>query len=124
MNKRVKRPTKKTVAQILLGEHLRELGFTGIQMEYRFIPERRFRFDLAIPNKNLAFEVDGGSGYYRDHEGIVHMGAGHRRGAAWEDQYEKANLAAAFGWKLLTFSNEMVNDLRAKEFVRNWFVER
>ena len=117
------RPSKKTEAQLLLGEHLRELGFTGIEMEYRFIPERRFRFDIAIPRRKLAFEVDGGSGYYRDKQGKVHMGGGHRRGAAWEEQYEKANLAAAFGWKLFTFSNEMVNDLRAKDFVRNWCVK-
>ena len=105
-----KRSYKLSEAQTLLEIHLRELWpqFTPIK-EYSFMDGRRFRFDLAILDIRLGFEVCGGS-----------WSGGHRHGSAIERDYEKLNLAQMSGWRCLYFTNEAVLDGTAKEFLRKW----
>ena len=62
--------------------------------EYRFHPERRWRFDFAFPAQRLAVEFDGGQ--------WVIAGGRHNR----DGDREKLNTAAAMGWRVLRFSNQ------------------
>ena len=63
------------------------------ETEYRFWPERKFRFDYAWPEKHLALEVEGG---------IFMAGGGrHNRGAGYTKDLEKYSMAAALGWRIL-----------------------
>jgi Protein of unknown function (DUF559) len=64
--------------------------------EYRFIPDRAYRFDMAWPDKMLACEVDGGRNAPR--------GGKH----ASDADYEKLNSALLSGWRVLRFTTHQV----------------
>ena len=59
--------------------------------EYRFRPDRRWRFDYAWLEERVALEVQ---------SGIWSQGR-HTRGAALLQEWEKLNAAAALGWRIL-----------------------
>lgn len=61
------------------------------ELEFRFHPERKWRFDFAWPDKKLALEVDGG----------IWIRGGHNRGAQIKKDWEKRNAAAKDGWRIL-----------------------
>ena len=113
---KTKKP-KLTTAQILMGEHLRELaGETGhlisVDYEFAFLATRRFRFDLFVhfpKMANCGIEIDGGM-----------WSGGHRHKKAIELDYEKSNLAQVNGFRILRFTNEQVNSGYAKEWVKQW----
>jgi|SRR6266850_7003247 len=105
MRKRVSQETRtlmQTEAQILLAVHLAELGIKTVP-EYRFDPERQFRFDLADLEHRIGFECNG------------HWQGKH--GAGWSEGAEKINLAQMQGWKVLVFHNRDVLTGRAKQFI-------
>lgn len=63
--------------------------------EWRFHPERKWRFDIAwilptVPTF-LALEVEGG----------IWIAGGHNRGAQMKKDWEKRNAAAALGWRII-----------------------
>ncbi len=62
--------------------------------EYRFHPERKWRFDLAWPVQRVAVELDGG----------IFTGGGHNRGRQFAGNAEKHNAAVMLGWKLLRYT--------------------
>ena len=76
--------------------------------EYKFLPDRRFRFDFADPKLKVAIEVEGG---------IYHIG-GHSSITGLIRDMEKNNLAVLNGWKVLRFNNHMVEDGIAIDFIR------
>jgi hypothetical protein len=94
-----------TEAQILLAVHLKELGIATIP-EFRFDPERQFRFDLYSPALRIGFEVNG------------HFQGKH--GSGWSNDAEKINLAQMQGIRVLVFHNRDVMKGSAKEFVAKW----
>lgn len=75
--------------------------------EYRFLPGRQFRFDIAWPYLSLAVEVEGG----------VWTGGRHVRGAGFERDVEKYNEAALYGWTVLRVTPRMIDDGRAVAWV-------
>jgi hypothetical protein len=113
---------KLTNEQILLGIHIRELGMLP-EYERKVCDDRDYRFDVVILGTSIAIEIHGGQ----------HSG-GHRRGV-WskkeyrrrkdagqietpqEEEYCKLNRAQMDGWKVLQFTNEQVNDGRAKDYL-------
>lgn len=99
---------KLTAQQVLLGIHLRELGL-AIEYEYRFLPDRKFRFDVYVPELRLGIEVDGGM-----------WRGGHRRSDAIEVDNEKVNLALKHGFACLRFTNRQVDSGYAKQFVKDF----
>lgn len=64
-------------------------------VEFRFHPERKWRFDFAWPEpiglSALAVEVQGG----------LFIQGRHNRGAALRLEHEKLNAAAELGWRIL-----------------------
>jgi len=70
------------------------------EREYRFAPPRRWRFDMAWPDKMVAVECEGG----------IWGGKGrHVRGAGFTADCEKYNMAALQGWKVLRFTGEHIH---------------
>ena len=84
---------------------------TGLVVEFRFHPERRWRFDFAWPDKLVAVEVHGG----------VHRGGRHVRGTGFLNDREKMNEALVRGWKVLevTTAGKHPATLYSVEF-RQW----
>jgi very-short-patch-repair endonuclease len=76
--------------------------------EYKFHPERRWRFDFAYPIIKVAIEVEGGTW----------AGGRHTRGYGFEADCEKYNEAALAGWSVIRVTPKMVTDLRAVKFIQ------
>ncbi len=75
--------------------------------EYRFHPVRKWRFDLAWPDRMLAVEVEGGKW----------VQGRHQRPQGFEDDCVKYNEAALLGWRVLRVTGDMIQDGRAVKYV-------
>ena len=64
--------------------------------EYKFLHDRRFRFDIAIPEHKIAIEFEGG----------IFRNGRHTRGKGYANDAKKYNLAVRHGWKLLRYTSE------------------
>lgn len=88
------------------------LGGSPFVREYRFHPERRWRFDYAWPEARVAFEIEGGVFAY----------GRHNRPVGFIQDIEKYNEAAFSGWVIIRATPDMLNDLvflnRLVHFVR------
>jgi very-short-patch-repair endonuclease len=73
------------------------------EQQWRFDPQRKFRFDLAWPGHKIGVEVDG----------ATWVAGRHTRGLGFERDCEKLNLAALHGYRVFRFTGTMVNDGRA-----------
>jgi len=77
-----------------------EAGGPDLVREYRFHPDRRWRFDFAHVASHTAYEVEGG----------VHSQGRHTRGAGFTADAEKYNAAALAGWRVFRFTGPMIKD--------------
>lgn len=77
------------------------LGGPAMQREYRFHPERKWRFDFAIPSRMIAFEIMGG---------LYTPNSGHRSQAGIRRDYEKSNAAQELGWKVYSVTSKDIQD--------------
>lgn len=59
--------------------------------EHRFLPPRKWRFDFAWPELQVAVEIEGG----------LWTGGRHSRGAGMQADMTKYNEAARHGWRVL-----------------------
>ena len=75
----------------------------GHQCEFRFDPDRAWRFDFAWPEQKLALEIQGGNW----------IGGAHVRPAALCKEYEKLNAAAIQEWRVLFVTPEDVDSGKA-----------
>ena len=76
--------------------------------EYRFAPPRRWRFDLAWPDRLVAVEV----------QGAVWVQGRHSRGAGQLNDMDKANTAVLAGWRVLTFGKKHIDDGSAVAMIK------
>ena len=79
-------------------EQCRRAGLPVPVREHVGIPGRRFRFDLAWPDRMVACEVDGGQ-FSIGEDG--QQGGRHNRPEGFARDCEKLSLAAAHGWRVL-----------------------
>ena len=78
--------------------------------EYRFHPERMWRFDFAHKGKMIAVELEGGIWSKKR--------IGHSTGKGIKADMEKSNAAQALGWRIFRFDIDMVKSGHAIEFIR------
>ena len=78
------------------------------ECEYKFLEDRKFRFDLAWPMLMVAAEVEGGSWIL----------SGHTSGTGINRDCEKGNLAQLNGWIYLRFTSNMIQSGEAIETLR------
>jgi hypothetical protein len=74
---------------------LKTLGINSVR-EYKFLHDRRFKFDIAILEHKIAIEFEGG---------IFKQGR-HTRGKGYSNDAKKYNLAVRHQWKLLRYTTE------------------
>jgi len=90
-------------------------GFPEPAREYRFMPPRRYRFDLAWPELKIAVELEGG----------VFSGGRHTRGTGFESDCAKYNYAALFGWTILRYTANMLSKDPEKMIAQvTWLIEK
>lgn len=77
------------------------------EVEYRFHPARRWRFDLAWPDARLGVEVEGG----------IWTSGRHSRGEGFEADCAKYNEAVLAGWRVLRVTPAMIEDGRALAWI-------
>lgn len=70
------------------------------EREYRFHPERRWRFDFAYPDLMIAIEVEGG----------VWQAGRHNRAKGFIADCDKYNQAVLLGWRVLRFTSQHIAD--------------
>ena len=80
------------------------------EREYRFHPERRWRFDFAWPKIKLAAEIEGGTW----------KNGRHNRHKGFEGDCEKYNEAAILGWTVLRFTTQQVKRGYAIDALMRW----
>lgn len=80
-------------------------------LEYRFHPDRKWRFDYAWIPQKIAMEIEGG----------VWSGGRHTRGAGFLKDMEKYNQAARLGWRVFRFTPQQLVKCEAHEFLRDLF---
>jgi very-short-patch-repair endonuclease len=66
-----------------------------LDRELKFSPDRKFRFDWAVPAFKIAIEYEGG---------IFMEKSGHNTGTHFTKDTDKYNLAQQLGWKVLRFT--------------------
>lgn len=93
--------------EALLEIHLSEIPGTTWTPEYRFHPERKWRFDFAEEGLKIGLEVDGG----------LYSGGRHIRPKGYQGDMDKLNEATRLGWRVLRFSTQDVTSGKAKETV-------
>lgn len=74
-------------------------GLPMPEAEYKFLADRRFRFDWAWVPYKIALEIDGG----------VWSGGRHTRGAGFMRDQEKTNLAALHGWAVFRCTPQTIH---------------
>lgn len=93
----------KATATLLL--HIRAEGLPKPELEYKFHPDRKWRFDLAWPGYRsptiltmVSVEIDG----------AVWTQGRHTRGSGFVKDMEKLNAAAELGWRVFRYSPQMI----------------
>jgi len=85
-------------AEEMLALHIKAYKLPTPHREFKFIWDRKFRFDFAWPGLQIAAEVEGGSW----------SGGRHSRGEGFERDCVKYNYAAFLGWKVFRFTPAMI----------------
>lgn len=88
----------RTKYEDLLFSQIKGLGYKEPVREFKFHPDRKWRFDFAYPEEKVAIEVEGG----------IWSGGRHTRGTGFEGDCEKYNAAALAGWRVFRFTTGMV----------------
>lgn len=87
-------PNEKLLPAEELKEQIQKAGIE-FKEELRFYDQRQWRFDFAFPEKKLAVEVEGGIHLSGRRQGR------HTRGAGFEDDCQKYNVATILGWRVM-----------------------
>ena len=99
--------TNESALEARLASMLSINGIPDPEREYRPLPQRRWRFDFAWPDKLLAIEVEGG----------VWAGGRHTRGAGFITDCEKYNTLTLSGWRVLRITGIHIDDGSAIQWI-------
>lgn len=99
-------PAHPSALEAAFAAQLVHAGLPAPTPQHRFALPRRFAFDFAWPDRLVAVELDGGTW----------SGGRHTRGAGFERDAEKLNLAAILGWTVLRFTAAAVRSGDALRF--------
>ena len=101
----------------MLLTQIKLVGLPEPEIEYRFHPTRRWRFDFCYPDLLLAIEVDGG----------IYTQGRHTRGKGYENDLRKFGAAMELGWSVYRCSTGMVESgeaIRTIETLYRLAIER
>jgi len=110
--KKVVHEKPKTDYKAIFLQQLKLAGLPAPELELKFHPTRKWRFDFAWPEIKLAVE-------YHGIFGKVKMG--HQQIQSLLRDYEKSSEAALLGWRLITITSKTVENGQALAWVeRAW----
>jgi very-short-patch-repair endonuclease len=101
--------------EVLLLSQIRYAKLPEPQCEYKFLADRRFRFDFAWVELKLACEIEGG---------IWMRKGAHNTGAAIIRDCKKGNLATMHGWAFLRYTSEQIENGEALNQIEQAIKER
>ncbi|MBX3050835.1 MAG: hypothetical protein KF753_05135 [Caldilineaceae bacterium] len=99
--KRLDRAVRESLSRLFLA-HWKRNELPALTPEYRFHPDRRWRFDYALPEQRIAVEVEGGTW----------QNGRHNRAKGYAKDAEKYNAAQGLGWQVFRFSDVMIKEGR------------
>jgi very-short-patch-repair endonuclease len=105
---RVKNPLPRPESSDLLLAQIRMTGLPEPVREFKFHRTRKWRLDLAYPDRMLAIEADGGT----------RTGGRHVRGDGYQGDCTKLNAAVDAGWRVLRFTTAMIQSGEALAALR------
>jgi very-short-patch-repair endonuclease len=88
----------------------RVLGGPKMEREHHFHPERRWRFDFALPAKKMAIEIEGGTW----------VKGAHSRGKHYASDCEKYNHAGMLGWRVFRFTTDMLGTKHMEPVIKEF----
>ena len=91
----------------IFAHHCQLIGLAAPVREHRFHPRRKWRFDFAWPEKQIAVEIEGGT----------YKKGRHNRPQGFESDVNKYNAATLAGWKVYRFTSLMVRNGHAAKFM-------
>lgn len=100
-----------------------------MEMEYKFHPDRKWRFDYAIPEYKIAIEVEGGvwkKTTYTDKDGkeLTIQGGRHTTGKGYINDLEKYNTATAMGWAVFRVTPSQIKKYAVPQLIRDCIFNR
>jgi hypothetical protein len=106
------RPTEKDALVASLAVEIELAGLPAPVREHRFHPTRRWRLDLAWPDRRLYCEVHGGTWLSAQVHPLTGqpLTGGHSTGAGQRRDFEKQNAAVLLGWRPIVVSTDMCRD--------------
>jgi hypothetical protein len=106
------RGTEKDALVASLAVDIELSGLPAPVREHRFHPTRRWRLDLAWPDRRLYVEVHGGTwlGALLDPASGQPRKGAHSTGAGQRRDFEKQNAAVLLGWRPIVVSTDMCRD--------------
>jgi very-short-patch-repair endonuclease len=88
--------------------------FKGVEYEFKFHPDRKWRFDFAWPHARIALEIEGG----------VWTGGRHTRGSGFLRDMDKYNAAGILGWRVFRATPQQVKNGQAIVLLERIFEKR
>jgi hypothetical protein len=108
---KAQRKAKRTALEDTLVQQIRAAKLdAGMVREHRFVEDRRWRFDLAWPERDpkIAVEVEGGTW----------INGRHNRGAGIAADMEKYNRAAISAWYVMRVTAEHIRSGQALAWIQ------
>jgi very-short-patch-repair endonuclease len=106
LNRELAKAIRKAARERLEATLILQIRAAGLPLpvqQHRFHPARRWAFDFAWVDHQLACEVQGGT----------FSGGAHVRGAGYQRDCEKAQAALLLGWRIIPVTSEDVTTGRA-----------
>jgi very-short-patch-repair endonuclease len=80
------------------------IGILRPTPEFQFDDVRKWRFDFAWPDVRIAIEIEGGISDRRPGR--------HMRARGYQDDLDKYNTGASYGWRIFRFSSKDIQENR------------
>jgi very-short-patch-repair endonuclease len=110
-------PSDRERLEKMLWNRINEAGLPAPETQYLWArPERMYRSDFAYVGQRILIEVQGG---------IWARNPGrHNRGAGYQADLQRSNLAMRLGWRVLAFTEAMIKSGEAIETIRRALEQR
>lgn len=111
---RTQKVQKLSELEIALLAAIHDAGLPLPDLEHKFHPVRRWRFDMAWIARGVACEVEGGT----------FIQGRHSRGVGMDGDMQKYSEAAIDGWLVVRVSARMIRNGDATEYIRRALLAR
>lgn len=104
-------PPKPSVVELLVWQIQHVCNLPAPIREHRFHPTRKWRFDLAWPDRRLAIEIDG----------VTYEGGRHQRIEGFTKDLHKHNAATLLNWRVLYMTPKMARSAECLDLIERTY---